>query len=178
MPEGSVQYLNNSPKLEISSGCLLFSNTSGTVPFMFVGQVSRPKPGNSYLLLAQLEHLCQKRWLELTFCHDRWLRLQVGAGAESMKGWGMDSRLMWDTSTGYDERKTKGKGRRQREERETEISFCIVGLLAVSSVDLLCSEPQALASSSSSSSSSSTAPCVSPSMEPIWSATQASANSH
>lgn len=67
---------------------------------------------------------------------------------------------MWDTSTGYDAMETKGKGRRQREEREREISFCIVWLLAVSSVDLLCSEPQALATSSSSS----TAPCVSPSM--------------
>lgn len=58
---------------------------------------------------------------------------------------------------------TKGekKHKKEKSKEKNEISSRIVWLLAVASVDLLCSQPQALASASS------TAPCVSLSMEPI-----------
>lgn len=74
-PEGSVQYLNNSHELEISSGYLLFSNTSATAPFICVGAgvtVSLPKLGTD-LRLAQVGCLCRKCCHHLTFCHDCWL---------------------------------------------------------------------------------------------------------
>lgn len=67
---------------------------------------------------------------------------------------------MWDTSAGRDRMETKEEEKEKWKEKN-ETSSHTVWLLAVSSVDLLCSQPWALASASS------TAPCVSLSMEPI-----------
>lgn len=70
---------------------------------------------------------------------------------------------MWDISAGYAGMETRGQERNGGEwiGGGDEMSSSIVWLLSVSSVDLLCSQPQALASASS------TAPCISLSEEPI-----------
>lgn len=114
------------------------------------------------MLLAPVVHRCRDCWRQLTFCHDRWLGPQAGARAGVSEG----VRDGLHIYVGFLSRDGMRMRQSVREGGEMEISSRIVWLLAVSSVDLLCSEPQALASASFASSSF-TAPCVSHSMKPI-----------